>query len=221
VFITGNTVIDALDFTLARHRWRVRRGARRAPSGRKRILVTAHRRESFGAGIDEICAAITDIVERDDSVEIVLPMHPNPEVRIPVQRALSANPRIRLSPPLDYPDLIALMRRSSIVLTDSGGLQEEAPALGVPVVVMRDSTERPEIIEAGGAVLAGPHRRTIVAEVERILSNRDVYEKMSRVRRPFGDGHAAARIRRIIYAWFQARSPHGIRSIRKKVEYHP
>jgi UDP-N-acetylglucosamine 2-epimerase (non-hydrolysing) len=221
VFVTGNTVIDALDFTLAKKGWKAKRVARRTNRGRRLILATAHRRESFGAGIDEICAALLDIVDRNESVEIVLPVHPNPAVKIPVRRALAGHPRIKLTPPLEYPDLIATMRESSIVLTDSGGLQEEAPALGLPVVVMRDTTERPEIVEAGGAILAGPHRRRIVAQVERILESPELYASMARVRRPFGDGHAATRISRIIDAWLSTRSPRDMRALRKKVEFHP
>jgi len=221
VYVTGNTVIDALRFTLAKKKWRAKGPARRRRGGKKLILVTAHRRESFGAGIDEICAALLDLVERNETIEIILPVHTNPAVRIPIEHALSAHPRIRLSPPLEYMDLIEVMRRSSIVLTDSGGLQEEAPALGLPVVVMRDTTERPEIVEAGGAVLAGPHRRRIVAEVERILENRDVYDSMARVRYPFGDGRSAKRIVRIIDAWFRATGPREMRALRRKVEFHP
>jgi len=221
VYVTGNTVIDALHLTLAKKKWTAIGPARRSRGGKQLILVTAHRRESFGKGISEICAALLDLVERNETIEIVLPVHPNPAVRIPIERALSAHPRIRLSPPLDYMDLIAIMRKSSIVLTDSGGLQEEAPALGLPVVVMRDTTERPEIVEAGGAVLAGPHRKRIVAEVERILENQDVYDSMARVRHPFGDGRAANRIVRIIDAWFRATSPRDMRALRKKVEFRP
>ena len=118
-------------------------------------------------------------------------------------------------------DLIEVMKESSIVLTDSGGLQEEAPTLGLPVVVMRDETERPEIVEAGGAVLAGPHRDRIVAEVERILRNPRVYERMARVRNPFGDGHAARRIVRIIDEWFRPRGSKDKRAFRSKVEFRP
>ncbi|MGD1048476.1 MAG: UDP-N-acetylglucosamine 2-epimerase (non-hydrolyzing), partial [Candidatus Krumholzibacteriaceae bacterium] len=155
VFVTGNTVIDALHLTLAKLKSlkRRRRLQRRA---QRLILVTAHRRENFGGGIEEICAALLDLVERNADVEIVLPVHPNPAVRRPIERTLSSHPRITLTAPLEYMDLVGVMKEASLVLTDSGGLQEEAPALGLPVVVMRDETERPEIVEAGGAVLAGP-----------------------------------------------------------------
>jgi UDP-N-acetylglucosamine 2-epimerase (non-hydrolysing) len=200
VWVTGNTVIDALRFTRAAIRKR-RRAAR--PGGRRRrlILVTAHRRESFGRGIEEICAAIRDIVDRNGDVEVFFPVHPNPSVRAVVHRMLASRDRIVLSPPVEYTELVRVMDESFLVLTDSGGLQEEAPALGKPVVVMRDETERPEIVSAGGAVLAGPHRDRIVADVERIISDPRVYARMARVRNPFGDGRAARRIVRVIDAW--------------------
>jgi UDP-N-acetylglucosamine 2-epimerase (non-hydrolysing) len=225
VYVTGNTVIDALYLALKKTPGRARpprgRSARAGARGRHLILVTAHRRESFGKGIEEICAAILDLVERNEDVDVFFPVHPNPAVKRTVERTLSRHPRITLSPPLEYPDLIDVMRKSRIVLTDSGGLQEEAPALGLPVVVMRDETERPEIVEAGGAVLAGPHRDRIVAAVERILGNRRVYERMARVRNPFGDGLASRRIVRIIDAWFRPSAPKDERAFRRKVEFRP
>ena len=221
VYVTGNTVIDALYLALAKKNTGTARSARAARGGRKLILVTAHRRESFGKGIEEICAAILGLVERNDDIEIFFPVHPNPAVKKPIERALSRHPRITLSPPLEYPDLIGVMKESSLVLTDSGGLQEEAPALGLPVVVMRDETERPEIVKAGGAVLAGAHRDRIVAEVERILRNRRVYDRMARVRIPFGDGLASRRIVRIIDAWFHPPAAKDRRTFRSKVEFRP
>jgi UDP-N-acetylglucosamine 2-epimerase (non-hydrolysing) len=221
VYVTGNTVIDALHLALAKKKAGAARPARRARRERKLILVTAHRRESFGKGIEEICAAILDLVERNEDIEIYFPVHPNPAVKKPIERSLSRHPRITLSPPLEYMDLIGVMKESSIVLTDSGGLQEEAPTLGLPVVVMRDETERPEIVEAGGAVLAGAHRDRIVAEVERILRNPRVYERMARVRNPFGDGHAARRIVRIIDEWFRPRGSKDERAFRSEVEFRP
>lgn len=201
VWITGNTAIDALGF--ARRR-RGARTARRRPSGGSRlVLVTAHRRESFGRGIEQICAAIADLVARNDDIEVFFPVHPNPAVRTVVERRLAGIPRVALSPPVPYADLVRILDRCSLVLTDSGGLQEEAPALGVPVVVMRERTERPEIVEAGGAVLTGPRRRRIVAAAERILGDETLYRRMARARNPFGDGRAAGRIVRIIDAWLR------------------
>ncbi len=221
VYVTGNTVIDALYLALAKKKAGAARSARGARRARKLILVTAHRRESFGKGIEEICAAILDLVERNEDIEIHFPVHPNPAVKKPIERALSRHPRITLSPPLEYQDLIGVMKESSLVLTDSGGIQEEAPALGIPVVVMRDETERPEIVEAGGAVLAGAHRDRIVAEVERILRNRRVHERMARVRNPFGDGLASRRIVRIIDAWFRPPAAKEQRAFKRKVEFRP
>ena len=221
IFVTGNTVLDALRLTLATMKRKKRNTSpHRARKGTKLILVTAHRRENFGRGIDEICAALLDLVERNDDVEIIMPVHPNPAVKKPVERALSSHPRITLSPPLEYMDLVRIMDESNIVLTDSGGLQEEAPALGKPVVVMRDETERPEIVEAGGAVLAGPHRANIVAEVERILKDKKTYTRMARVRNPFGDGHAARRIVRIIDAW-SGHPKLDVRALKQRVEFVP
>ncbi len=219
IWVTGNTVIDALRFTHAA----VRRTRPRGPRKSRRlrlVLVTAHRRESFGRGMEEICAAIKDLVDRNPDVEIFFPVHPNPAVRAAVDSMLRGHERITLSPPVEYTELVRVMDASELVLTDSGGLQEEAPALGKPVVVMRDETERPEIVSAGGAVLAGPHRDRIVAAVERILSNRRVYERMARVRNPFGDGRAAARIGAAIDAWFGgggAVPP----AARRRIEYRP
>lgn len=220
IFITGNTVIDALKFTVAKARARRSRILERGRARRRLILVTAHRRESFGTGIAEICAALLDLVERNEDLEIFLPVHPNPAVKRPIERALSRHPRITLSPPLEYLELVRILERSSLVLTDSGGLQEEAPALGKPVVVMRDETERPEIVEAGGAVLAGPHRDRIVKSVEKILHDPKTYARMAHVRNPFGDGHASERIAKILDGWF---SSHGVdtSALRRRLEYVP
>jgi UDP-N-acetylglucosamine 2-epimerase (non-hydrolysing) len=217
IYLTGNTVIDAL--YLALEAAGARRRPRTLPAGRKLILVTAHRRESFGRGIEEICGALRDLLRRNPDLEIFFPVHPNPAVRETVQRTLSKQPRITLSAPLEYPQLVDVMRRSSLVLTDSGGLQEEAPALGLPVVVMRDETERPEIVAAGGAVLTGPHRRRIVDEVERILGDKAVYNRMARVRNPFGDGRAAPRIARIIEA--RLAGARETPAFRRKVAFRP
>ncbi|RJR27839.1 MAG: UDP-N-acetylglucosamine 2-epimerase (non-hydrolyzing) [Candidatus Latescibacterota bacterium] len=219
VWVTGNTVIDALLFTRAAIRAR-RRPARKGLGRRRLILVTAHRRESFGRGIEEICAAIRDIAARNGDVEIFFPVHPNPAVRAVVSRTLAGRERIVLSPPVDYRELVRAMDESFLVLTDSGGLQEEAPALGKPVVVMRDETERPEIVAAGGAVLAGPHRDRIVAAVERLLHDPRAYARMARVRTPFGDGRAARRIVRVVDAWFRSggKTPPGLR---RTAEFRP
>ena len=217
VWVTGNTAIDALRYARAGAAGRERR---RDATGRRLVLVTAHRRESFGRGIEEICGAVEDLVSRNEDLEIFFPVHPNPAVRSVVERRLAALPRVALSPPVAYPELVRIMRASSLVLTDSGGLQEEAPALGVPLVVMRDRTERPEIVEAGGAVLVGPRRRRIVAAAERILGEPAVHRRMARVRNPFGDGRAARRIVRIMDAWLREDAA-ALRRLRGAAEFEP
>lgn len=201
VLVTGNTVIDALhDF-----RDRLEAGL---PSGlaqicpeldptRRLIVVTGHRRESFDGGIERVCHALLTLARRSD-VQIVFPVHPNPQVRGPVDRLLGHQPRITLLQPLDYLPFVDLMRRSYIILTDSGGIQEEAAALGKPVLVMRDTTERPEGVVAGTARLVGTETARLVAEAERLLDDPASYLEMSRAHDAYGDGHASARIVRAL-----------------------
>ncbi len=197
--VTGNTVIDALlDVVEA-----VRNGARAkaldaqfAPlidPARKLILVTGHRRESFGSEMDNICRALATLAQRDD-VTIVYPVHLNPNVQEPVGRILGAAEHIRLLPPQDYLPFVYLMDRSYLILTDSGGVQEEAPSLGKPVLVMRDTTERPEAVAAGTARLVGADWERIVSSATELLDSENEYEKMAHAHNPFGDGRAAARI---------------------------
>ena len=195
IVVTGNPVVDAL-------RWALRR-LRTAPElttlptlgrGRRMVLVTAHRRESFGKPFEELCAALRTLTERNPDIELVYPVHPNPNVRRPVQAALAAQPRIHLLPPLDFWSLLRLLKRCHFVLTDSGGIQEEAPALGKPVLVMRDITERPEGVRAGTARLVGTNAARILRESERLLRDPRAYAAMARAHNPFGDGRAAARI---------------------------
>jgi len=194
IHVTGNTVVDALKATLqSKAKWRVpvlEGIAAKHPV----ILVTAHRRESFGSGLEHICLALRNIVERNPGVEIVYPVHLNPAVRRPVRAILGAVPRVHLIKPLEYLPFVRLMERSYLILTDSGGIQEEAPALGKPVLVMRDVTERPEAVEAGTARLVGTDAEAIVSATERLLRSDVAYRKMARVRNPFGDGSASARI---------------------------
>ena len=161
--------------------------------GRALCLVTAHRRESFGAPLERICAALQDLAGRGD-VEIVYPVHPNPNVHEPVHRLLDGVPHITLLPPLDYLPLVHLMKRATIILTDSGGIQEEAPAFGIPVLVLREVTERPEGIQAGTLKLVGTDHLRIVTEAARLLDDDRAYAHMARAVNPFGDGHAAERI---------------------------
>lgn len=196
IVVTGNTVIDALQWVSARlDQLPVSDAISRLPlvEGRRLILVTGHRRENFGEGFEHICRALDRLARRAD-VQIVYPVHLNPNVQGPVRAILSGNPNVVLCDPLDYLDFVALMRRAHLLLTDSGGLQEEAPALGKPVLVMRTVTERPEAIEAGTAQLVGTDEATIVEAATRLLDDPAAYATMAGARNPFGDGHAAERI---------------------------
>jgi UDP-N-acetylglucosamine 2-epimerase (non-hydrolysing) len=190
--ITGNTVIDALHFTTAKLKTRTPRNFDHD------ILVTAHRRENFGAPFTDICGALLDLCNEFPQLKILYPVHPNPNVRLEAARMLAGEPRITLAGPLDYPDLVAAMQRAKLILTDSGGIQEEAPALGKPVLVLREVSERPEAVELGVAKLVGTARATIVAETRRLLLSADHYTQMARGVSPYGDGLAANRIRDIV-----------------------
>jgi UDP-N-acetylglucosamine 2-epimerase (non-hydrolysing) len=190
VHVTGNTVIDALLEVVQRE---VPLPVE-VPEGRRMLLVTAHRRENFGAPFREICEAVRDIADRHADVHVVYPVHPNPNVSGPAHEILSGHARIVLCPPLDYLPFVAAMKRAHLILTDSGGVQEEAPALGKPVLVMRQETERPEAVEAGVVKLVGPVREAIVAEASRLLDDPEAYARMARGVSPYGDGRAAGRI---------------------------
>ncbi|MBM3736164.1 MAG: UDP-N-acetylglucosamine 2-epimerase (non-hydrolyzing) [Acidobacteria bacterium] len=189
VFQTGNTVIDALRLTLSR----LPETARRDP-GQHVILVTTHRRESFGAGMRHSLLAMREIAERNPGVTVRFPVHLNPNVAGPAHEILGGHPRIELTHPMRYEQFVAAMASCDLILTDSGGIQEEAPFLGKPVVVMRTNTERPEAVEAGTAVLVGTDPARIVETTERLLHDPAEYQRMSRAGSPFGDGHAARRI---------------------------
>ena len=199
ITVTGNTCIDALYHIAERLRSdeelaaRARENLPAPAAGRRLILVTAHRRENFGGGFEEICRALAAIGARDD-VEIVFPVHPNPNVQEPVRRHLSGRRNIHLIEPLDYLSFVAAMSDAHLIVTDSGGIQEEAPALGKPVLVMRDVTERPEAVAAGTVRLVGTEAERIVGETERLLEDGDAYAAMARAANPFGDGHASERI---------------------------
>lgn len=199
VVVTGNTVIDALhqaQVILAGDAGLRRRIERDLPAfdpAKRLILVTGHRRESFGGGFQDICSALLRLAARDD-VEIVYPVHLNPHVREPVHQLLGGRSNVHLIPPQDYFPFVRLMQRADVILTDSGGVQEEAPALGKPVLVMRDVTERPEAVEAGVAELVGTDPDRIVAATERVLNDEAVRLKFARSRSPYGDGFAADRI---------------------------
>jgi UDP-N-acetylglucosamine 2-epimerase (non-hydrolysing) len=167
------------------------------------ILVTAHRRESFGAGFENICRALAELARRPD-VDIVYPVHRNPNVTEPVRRLLDGSARIHLLEPLEYVPFVDLMMRSCFVLTDSGGLQEEAPSLGKPVLVMREKTERPEALRAGTVRLVGTDVETIVREANRLLDDPAHYQQMARRHNPYGDGQACKRIVEILLGRFSS-----------------
>jgi len=191
VHLTGNPIVDAVQWIRAR-------GAHAGDGKGRMILVTAHRRENLGAPLARICAALRMLVAEHPDVSIVYPVHPNPLVTEPVRAALGATPRIRLLPPVSYDELLTYMEEAYLVLTDSGGLQEEATVLGRPVLIMRETTERQEAIEAGAAELVGTDPIRIVDRVTRLLRDPAAYARMATPRNLFGDGHAAERIVDII-----------------------
>ena len=197
--ITGNPVIDALFMAAERPYAPAGGPLRDVPWDRRLILVTAHRRENFGAPMEQVCLALRDLAEAyPGDVHIVYPVHLNPNVQEPVRRLLGRVPGITLLEPLDYLPLVYLMKRATLVLTDSGGLQEEAPGLGKPVLVLREVTERPEAVEAGTVRVVGTDRGRIVTGARTLLDNPAEYQKMARALNPYGDGHAAGRIVRAL-----------------------
>ena len=202
IFVTGNPVIDALKYVSKQEepeeiKKLLKQLEIASPSvsndTKKLILVTAHRRENFGQPIENICHALKELAQRDD-VEIVYPVHLNPNVQEPVNRILKGIPRITLLPPLDYLPLVHLMKHATLILTDSGGIQEEAPSFGIPVLVLRETTERPEGVDAGTLKLVGTETSQIVQEAKRLLDDPIEYGKMSKASNPYGDGHAAEHI---------------------------
>ena len=199
ISITGNTVIDALCHVEASIKNDAQLSAKLAShfpfikADKKIILVTGHRRESFGDGFENICQALRELAKRDD-VQIIYPVHLNPHVREPVNRLLKDVAQIHLIEPQDYLPFVYLMTRAYIILTDSGGIQEEAPSLGKPVLVMRDTTERPEAVVAGTVKLVGTDKTKIITHVTLLLDNQDEYRKMSVAHNPYGDGQASQRI---------------------------
>ena len=197
--VTGNTGIDALFWTRAE----AQAGRVQGPpglevelQGKRLVLVTAHRRENFDAGMDEICRALKTLAERFEDILVVLPVHPNPNVKGPIEAQLADTPRVKLIAPVDYGPFVWLIDRAAIILTDSGGIQEEATALGRPMLVMRDVTERPEAVAAGGALLVGAHAEIIAGRATELLTDPVLYGRMSQGSDVFGDGHAAERIAR-------------------------
>ena len=194
VHLTGNTVIDALLGTL-RSDYRFRTPALAALDPTRRVvLVTTQRRESFGAPLLSTCAALRDLVERFPDIQVVLPVHPNPDVKATVEATLCDLDRVSLIEPVDYVEFVHLMHRADLILTDSGGVQEEAPSLGKPVLVLREVTERPEGVAAGTAAIVGTDRARIVETAATLLSSPEAYAKMATAVSPYGDGHASERI---------------------------
>lgn len=208
IFVTGNTVIDALLDTkrLIDNNLSIKNELTQKFSfldqKKKLILITGHRRENFGDGFRKICEAIAEIAERKD-VEIVYPVHLNPNVLVPVKATLSQFDNVHLIEPLDYLPFVFLMQQSYLILTDSGGIQEEAPSLGKPVLVMRNTTERPEAVEAGTVKLVGTDKNLIVLETTRLLDDTEYYNSMSFAHNPYGDGKATSRITQKLIEVFQ------------------
>jgi UDP-N-acetylglucosamine 2-epimerase (non-hydrolysing) len=198
IYVTGNTVIDALHWVTAKIERQPKLVAGLASiearfAGKRIVGVTTHRRENFGDGMENIAAALEEIAARED-VAIIFPVHLNPNVRKVMDSRLGNNSRIAMIEPLDYPHFARLLSIAHIMLTDSGGVQEEAPALGKPVLVMRDTTERPEGVTAGTAKLVGTDKNRIISEIFTLLDDEEAYSKMARAHNPFGDGKAAIRI---------------------------
>ncbi len=202
VFVTGNTVVDALQ-------WMRSRLPKEAPAeipaatfsamgGKRLILVTGHRRESFGDGMASMCRALRSIADSFPDALIVYPVHLNPQVQKPVKEILSDHPRIHLLPPVAYPTLLWLMEKANIILSDSGGIQEEAPSFGKPLLVLRDTTERPEVLDAGCALLVGTDENRITEEAAKLLNDPQAYNAMANRKNPFGDGSASRQIADIL-----------------------
>ncbi len=205
IFVTGNTSIDTLKMAQELMGLKGRRPG-------CRILVTAHRRENFGEGIANICDALKIIGSRYPGLEIIYPVHPNPNICDPVRARLHGIPNIKLLPALDYFEFVREMYHATLILSDSGGVQEEAPAFGRPVLVLRDTTERPEAVEAGTAKLVGTGCENIVQSVSGLLENKDLYSSMACARNPFGDGTAAIHIEAAIHEWVRPRK-NGLRPL--------
>ena len=202
IHVTGNTVIDALLYTVARERansahWQDHFAM---IGDRRMVLITGHRRENFGDGFENICRSIAELANRFSDVEFVYPVHLNPNVQQPVRRVLGNQPNIHLIAPAAYPEFVYLMDRATVILTDSGGVQEEAPSLRKPVLVMRDTTERPAAVEAGGVQLVGTSFEAIVDGVSLLLNDADEYASRQLDQNPYGDGRSSQRILQLMLA---------------------
>jgi UDP-N-acetylglucosamine 2-epimerase (non-hydrolysing) len=205
IFVTGNTVIDALLMT-ARREIQIPEVDPYLRNRIKLMLITFHRRESFGEPLREVLQAVKDLAQRRRELVVLYPVHPNPNVREEAYRVLQGVERVILTEPLDYVSFVSAMKRSFIILTDSGGVQEEAPALGKPVLVARERTERPEVIEHGLGKLVGRSKERIIWEVERLLDDGEYYKSMAKGYSPYGDGRASERVVEIIKRWWMSRA---------------
>lgn len=200
IFVTGNTVVDSLLMAkkILDENEKLKKDIEQRfnflANHKKMILITGHRRESFGKGFEEICHSIKELSQKFPSVDFVYPVHLNPNVMEPVHRILDNVPNIHLIPPQDYMPFVYLMSKSYLILTDSGGIQEEAPSMGKPVLVMRETTERPEAVIAGTVILVGSSKEKIISNVTRLLDDLDIYNTMARAHNPYGDGRAAQKI---------------------------
>ena len=206
LYKTGNTVIDALLYTVENKEANL--DFIGLDPNLKTILLTSHRRENFGKPLKEICDAVIDLINNNKDIQIVYPVHLNPNVQNTVRAKLEGIDRVKLIDPLDYAPFATLMKKSHIILTDSGGVQEEAPSLGVPVLVLRDETERPEALEYGCVKLVGAHRDKIVSTVQKLLDDKEFYNSMKQAANPYGDGLASKRIADAIVERFKAMLPH-------------
>ena len=206
VVVTGNTVVDAAHWLMRRKKIEHPLPAG-VPENARFILVTSHRRESWGSELENICEAIAQIVADFDDVHVVYPVHLNPNVRGTVEEKLSGVDRVHLTPPMDYLQFVSLLRRCHLVLTDSGGVQEEAPTFGKPVLVLRRVTERPEAAMLGLSRIVGTSRERIVEEASALLTNRELYRSMSEAESPYGDGRAASRIAQALQRWLEGTVP--------------
>lgn len=209
--VTGNTVIDALLWMRDHQRASQWQPAADSPLAaldpdKRLVLITGHRRENFGKGFEQICQALAELAGRYPQVQFVYPVHLNPQVRGPVHALLDGLSNIHLVAPQDYPNFVWLMDRAHLILTDSGGVQEEAPALGKPVLVLREVTERPAVLEGGTVLLVGTDPVRIVAQSARLLDDAEAYRAMNRVFTPFGDGHASEKIAQRLTRWAQTRT---------------
>ena len=206
VLLTGNTVIDALLATVRPNYQFATPALAALDPAHRMALVTTHRRESFGGPLESTCAAVRTLVERFEDLDVVIPVHPNPQVKQVVVRKLCDLQRVHLIEPVDYVEFVNLMARAHIILTDSGGVQEEAPSLGKPVLVLREVTERPEGVEAGTAVIVGTDQDKIVRTASELLTSPEAYAKMANAVSPYGDGRASERIADALRDRFEARS---------------